>query len=166
MQNHYNYVFDSITNTYNFATKNNILYRVIFVVDETFSAISGEEIPNIFQLIIEKKSNELEPFDAKVSKTIENIVDKFFQKAENSLIYVCSEDNQKAESRHRIFDRWYQNSEYKNIIIKIDNIIKLNIDESTIQYLHTSFMFHKENSNHEKLLETYYQIEKVLNEEK
>lgn len=34
------------------------------------------------------------------------------------------------------------------------------------QKLYTSFMFHKQNSNFEKLIEIYHQIEKVLNEEK
>lgn len=78
MRNHYNYTFDNITNTYNFTTKNNILYRVAFVVDETFSVISNEEIPNIFQLVIDKANDELEPYDVKVSRTIENIVERFF----------------------------------------------------------------------------------------
>ena len=138
MQSHYNYVFDGITNTYNFATKNDILYRVAFIVDETFSALSGEEIPNIFQLIVEKTSDELEPFDAKVSKTIEDIIERFFQNTENSLVYVCSEEKDKAKARHRIFDRWYKNSKYKEVIVKIDNIIKLKINELGIQKLYTS----------------------------
>jgi hypothetical protein len=60
LQSHYNYVFDEITNTYNFVTKNQILYRVAFIIDETFSTISGEEISNIFQLVIEK-SNAINP---------------------------------------------------------------------------------------------------------
>ena len=63
MQSHYNYVFDEITNTYNFVTKNQILYRVAFIIDETFSTISGEEISNIFQLVIEKSNEEIEPYD-------------------------------------------------------------------------------------------------------
>lgn len=92
MQNHYNYVFDNITNTYNFVTKNNILYRVAFIVDETFQTISGEDIPNIFQLVVEKANREIEPFDPKVSKTIESLIERFFQKTENSLIYNCSEE--------------------------------------------------------------------------
>lgn len=166
MQNHYNYLFDPITNTYNFVTKNNILYRVAFIVDETFSTISGEDIPNIFQLIIEKANDELEPFDAKVSKTIENIIERFFQKTENALIYVCSEENDKARARQIIFNRWYNNSEHKETIIKIDNIIKFKISEFEIQRLYTSFMFHKQNANYKKLIQIYNQIEKVLNEEK
>ena len=64
----YNYVFDNITITYNFTTKNDIIYRIAFIVDETFSAISGKEIPNVYQLIIEKASDDIEPFDSNVSK--------------------------------------------------------------------------------------------------
>ena len=166
MQSHYNYVFDEITNTYNFVTKNEILYRIAFIIDETFSTISGEEISNIFQLIVEKSNDEIEPYDSKVSKTIEHLIERFFQKIENSLIYICSDDNEKAEKRHEIFNRWYKKSKYKEVIIKIDNIISVKISENEKQKLYTSFMFHKQNSNFEKLLEIYSQLEKVLNEEK
>ena len=166
MQSHYNYVFDEITNTYNFVTKNEILYRIAFIIDETFSTISGEEISNIFQLIVEKSNDEIEPYDSKVSKTIEHLIERFFQKIENSLIYICSDDNEKAEKRHEIFNRWYKKSKYKEVIIKIDNIISVTISENENQKLYTSFMFHKQNSNFEKLLEIYSQLEKVLNEEK
>lgn len=86
MQSLYNYVFDDITQTYNFTTKNKILYRIAFVVDETFSMIAGEEIPNVYQIIVEKANQEVEPFDPKVSSTIENIIEQFFRKVENSLI--------------------------------------------------------------------------------
>lgn len=163
MQNHYNYVFDYLTNTYNFTTQNGILYRVAFIVDETFSTISKEEIPNIFQLIIEKATDEVESYDAKVSKTIENIIERFFQKAENSLIYICSDDNEKAIQRHKIFDRWYKKSEHKNYVRKIDNIITIEIDAQNIQKLYTSFLFHTNNPSYEKLIHIYYQIEEVLN---
>jgi hypothetical protein len=166
LQSHYNYVFDEITNTYNFATKNEILYRVAFIVDETFSTISGKEIPNVFQLIVEKSTDGIERFDPKVSKTIEHLIERFFQKTENSLIYICSDDNEKAEKRHQIFNRWYKKSKYKEAIIKIDNIISVSIGKNEKQKLFTSFMFHKQNSNFEILLELYSQIEKVLNEEK
>ena len=166
MQSHYNYVFDEITNTYNFVTKNEILYRIAFIIDETFTTISDEEISNVFQLIVEKSNDEIEPYDSKVSKTIEHIIERFFQKIENSLIYICSDDNEKAEKRHEIFNRWYKKSKYKEVIIKIDNIISVSISENEKQKLYTSFMFHKQNSNFEKLLEIYSQLEKVLNEDK
>lgn len=163
MQSHYNYVFDNITNTYNFTTKNSILYRVAFIVDETFSAISGEEIANIFQLIVEKANEETEPFDAKVSKTIENIIDRFFQRIENSLVYVCSDEDEKAKLRYDVFDRWYKKSEFKENVVKIDNIFNINISKTEIHKLYTSFMFHKNNSNYDKLIEIYSKIEETLN---
>ena len=166
MQNHYNYVFDELTNTYNFTTKNSILYRVAFIVDETFSTISGEEIPNIFQLVIEKATDEVESFDAKVSKTIEDIIERFFQKVENSLIYICSDDNEKAIQRHKIFDRWYKKSKHKSYVTKIDNIITVEIEPENVQKLYTSFLFHIDNPYYEKLIRIYNQIEEVLNRDK
>lgn len=164
MQNHYNYVFDDFTNTYNFTTKNAILYRVAFIVDETFSAISGEDISNIFQLIIEKATDEAEPFDSKVSKTIENIIEKFFQKVENSLVYICSDEDERAKLRYDIFNRWYQNSAYRENVVKIDNVLNINITEFEIHQLYTSFLFHKNNSDYKKLTDIYSQIERILND--
>src|SRR5690606_24703967 len=108
LQNHYNYVFDNITNTYNFVTKNNILYRVAFVVDESFSSLSNESVSDMFQLVVEKASEGLEPYDAKVSKTIEDIIERFFRRKENSLIYICSDDDNRSKLRHDVFDRWYK----------------------------------------------------------
>jgi hypothetical protein len=164
--NHYNYVFDYLTNTYNFTTKNNIIYRVAFIVDETFSTISGDEIPNIFQIVIEKANEETEPLDIKVSRTIENIIERFFIRVENSLIYVCYDLDQKAEVRNDVFDRWYKKSIYKDNIIKIDRIIEITIKDFEIQRLYTAFMFHKKNPNYEKLMLIYNRIEDVLNAEK
>jgi len=166
LQNHYNYVFDNITNTYNFVTRNSILYRVAFVVDETFSAISGETIPNMFQLVVEKATETLESYDAKVSKTIEDIVEKFFQTVENSLIYICSDDDKKSKLRHDIFDRWYKNSPYHHAIIKLDNIISFNLGDQETQKLYTSMMFHRDNSNSKKIIHIYTQISSALLDEK
>jgi len=133
-------------------------------VDETFSTISGEEISNIFQLIIEKANDEIEPYDAKVSKTIEDIIEKFFLKIENSLVYACSDNDEKANLRYKVFDRWYKKSEYKENVVKIDNILNIQISEFDIQKLYTSFLFHKSNPNYKKLIEIYSQIESTLNQ--
>ena len=166
MQNRYKFTFDSQSKTYNFITKNAIHYQIAFVVDETFSLISNEDISDIYQLVVEKVTDEIEPFDAKVSKTIEDIVDQFFENEKNSLIYICSEENKKAKLRHKTFNRWYQRSEQKNKIKKVDNVIHIQTNELEIQKLHTSFLFHYNNPNRFKLIEIYNQIEKILNAEK
>lgn len=166
MQTHYNYVFDSITSSFVFTTKNDFLYRVAFINDEIFSTISNEEIPNIFQIVIEKANDEIEPLDNKVSNTVENIIEQFFTKKENSLIYICYDLDQKANVRFDVFERWYKKSTLKNNIIKIDKIIEIDLKGLEKQKLYTAFMFHKKNSNHKKLIEIYSRIEDVLNREK
>lgn len=166
MLNRYNFNFNEKSNTYNFTTKNAIQYSIAFVVDETFSTISGEEITGIYQLVIEKISDEIEPFDAKVSKTIEKIIEQFFENEQNSLIYVCSEDNRKAKTRQNTFNRWYNNSRCKNKIKKIDNVIHFEVNDSDLQKVYTSFLFHINNTNQVKLIEIYAQIERILNEGK
>ena len=165
MRNRYNYVFDNITNTYNFTTKNNILYRVAFVVDYTFSTISDEEIPNVYQLIIEKTNDELEPLDIGVSWTIGDIVERFFENIRNSLVYICSDVDKRAAMRLETFDRWYRRSEANEKILKMDKIIQIEIHKEHHR-LYTSFMFHKDNPNLKKLISIYDRIEEFLNEEK
>ncbi|RBQ10259.1 hypothetical protein [Pedobacter miscanthi] len=86
MQNHYNYVFDGITNTYNFSTKNGLLYSIAFVEDHTLSEISGKDISNVFQIVIEKIGIEKEIFDLKISETIKHIISKFFEQSQYSVI--------------------------------------------------------------------------------
>ncbi len=162
MQSPYNFVFDNITNTYNFTTKNSILYRIAFVVDHTFSTIAEVEIPNIYQIVIDKATDETEPLDAGVSITIETIIEQFFANIENALVYICSDENEKSKLRFNVFNRWYEKSKFRNKIVKIDNEIKLNEG----QILYTSFLFHKSNPNYKTLIEVYYKIEEVLNSDK
>lgn len=166
MPNLYNCTFDEITNTYVFITKNKILYRIAFIIDETFSTIAGEEIENVFQIVIEKASEEKEPYDLTVSKTIEHLIEQFFKKVENALIYVCSDDDEKALKRFKTFERWYKNSQHKNSITKLDNVIVVTNEKRKVQKIYTSFIFHKQNINYQKLINIYYKIEEVLNEEK
>ena len=95
-----------------------------------------------------------------------NIIERFFQKIENSLIYVCSDENEKAQQRFEIFNRWYEKSVAKDKIVKIDNEIIIHISDTLEQKLYTSFLFHKQNSNYQKLIEIYNQFEAILNEQK
>lgn len=133
-------------------------------MDETLNSISASDIliENVYQIVIEKVSDELEPFDNLVSKTIENIVCAFFSNMNNSLIYICSDDHGKGKIRFTVFDRWYRNSSFNQFVTKIDNIISF--DCEGINYnLCTSFLYHNDNPNIEYIVATYNDIEKVLN---
>jgi len=165
LPNPYNYSFNEDTSTYNFATKNNIEYKVAFVVDETFSAVSGIVIHNVYQMIIEKVTDTLEKFDSSVAATIKSIVEAFFSNSENAMIYICDDSDQKAKTRFNIFERWYWSSSMTDCITKIDNIISC-YSNGEIHKLYTSLLFHIDNNNKETILEIYHTIEQILNEDK
>ncbi|MBX3162863.1 MAG: hypothetical protein KF900_00120 [Bacteroidetes bacterium] len=165
MQNRYNYTYDPFSNSYNFITKNDVLYRVAFVTDETLSSISGTKIPHVFQLVVEKINKEKESLDTKVSKTIELIVVAFLNEVKNSVIYVCSDNEDKALIRFKVFNRWYQNSKHNAYILKIDNVIPIKTAHKQEMKLYTSFILHKNNPNYTQVVKLYHQIEKTLNEE-
>ena len=162
MPNPYKYQFELASNIYKFTTKNSVEYRIAFVIDETFSAISGIEINNIYQIIIERVTDGAERFDSLVSLTIKNIVQEFFQNSENSMIYICDDSDNKGITRFNTFERWYWSSQMSEYIVKVDNIIKCN-SENQIFTLYTSLLFHKNNINKKTILEVYNAIEEILN---
>ena len=162
MLNLYNYTFNEVTSTYNFTTKNNIEYKVVFIIDETLDSVSEDTIENVYQVIIEKVSDTIEPFDSAVARTIDDIIKSFFENAQNSLIYICSEDEEKAEIRFNVFDRWYLNSTFNEFVTKIDNVINCEAN-GEVYLLYTSLLYHNDNPNIEYVLTAYNSIEEVLN---
>lgn len=158
----YNCTYNEVTSTYNFTTKNNINYKVAFIIDETLNSVSGVTFENIYQVIIEKVSDTVEPFDSAVAKTIDYIIISFFKNTQNSLIYICSQAEEKAEIRFNVFNRWYLNSTYKEFVTKIDNVINLEFNGEKF-LLYTSLMYHNNNPNIEDILSAYNKIEEVLN---
>jgi hypothetical protein len=166
LQDPYNYSFDNNSGTYQFTTKNNIVYSVAFVEDYTLDSVSstGVEFDNMYQIIIEKRTDELEPFDSQVFLTIDLIISDFFRNVKNALIYICSPDKGKETKRFNAFNRWYKNSKHKGYITKVDNVIKFEESASTIHY--TSLLYHNDNPNITYILDTFNEIEEVLNSEK
>ena len=162
MPNPYNYFFDEVTSTYSFTTKNDIEYKIVFIVDETLDIASEIHIENIYQIVIEKITDGIEPLDILVSKTIQNIITAFFENIKNSLIYVCSEDDEKAETRFNVFNRWYNKSTIESVT-KVDNIINCE-SEGNIYTIYTSLLYHNENPNVDYILEAYHKIENILND--
>ena len=164
MPNPYNYSFDDSSETYQFTTKNKIVYRVAFVEDHTLHSISPTEFQfgNIYQIVVEKITDEIEPLDPQVSKTIGLIIHDFFLNLENALIYVCSDDKGKEAQRFSSFNRWYDKSSHKSIITKVDNIVTLEDGE----VIYTSLLCHNKNPNIDKILNAFKRIEEVLSSEK
>ncbi len=166
MQSHYNFTYNKATNSYSFITKNKIIYNLAFVTDETFSTIANKQIKNIYQIVIEKITPKVEPFDNKVSHTIKYITEQFFAKVENCLIYVCYDLDNKARIRYEVFDRWFVNTNPKHKIIKLNKIISIQTSKTEIQKLYTAFLFHKDNPDFNILIDIFNKIELVLNNDK
>ncbi|MCD8417060.1 hypothetical protein J2Q11_01340 [Tenacibaculum finnmarkense genomovar finnmarkense] len=165
MRDPYRYSFEDTSGTYQFTTKNNIIYSVAFIEDSTLNSVSSTsiEFENMYQIIIEKLTEELESFDSQVFLTIDLIISDFFKSIQNALIYICSDDKGKDSKRFNAFNRWYEKSKHKGYITKIDNVIKF---EETASLIYTSLLYHNDNPNINSILYTFNEIEEVINPEK
>jgi len=164
LENHYSYSFNELARTYEFLTKNSLLYKVAFVVDTTFSTISGEEIEDVYQLVIDSVNDGFEHYDSKVAKTIIHLIESFFLNTSNSILYICSNDKGQAFVRSKVFDRWYRTSKLNTEILKVDKVFSINISDEVVESFYTSFLYHKANKNYEYLLMIYENLERSIND--
>lgn len=74
--------------------------------------------------------------------------------------------DKKASIRHSVFERWYNRSNSKENIIKIDKIVEIVVKNFETQRLYTALMFHSKNPNYEKLISIYDKIIEFLMSEK
>ena len=164
MPSPYNYQFDEIAQSYVFTTDNGIEYKIAFILDYTFSAVSNIEIDDVYQLIIEKTTEVKEPLDRNVSATICEILSAFFENERNTILYICDDGDERAEVRFRKFNIWYSESELTGTVTKVDNVIvSENIAGSAKIY--SSLLYHNENTNKEAILDIYNSIEQILSDE-
>jgi hypothetical protein len=163
LPNPYNYHFDEIAQSYVFTTNNGIEYKVAFILDYTFSAVSNIEINDVYQVIIEKTTEIKEPLDRNVSATICQILSVFFENARNTILYICDDGDDRAQARFRKFNIWYAESELTDIVTKIDNVI-VNENVAGSAKVFSSLLYHNDNENKETILDIYYSIEQILND--
>ncbi|HFK5512758.1 TPA: DUF6169 family protein [Elizabethkingia anophelis] len=148
---YYTYNSDEDDSAYEFKTENAILYRVAFIIDNgMFPKISETEDNYIYHLVIEKLTEVHEPFDNKVGNTISLVIEEFFKNRKNSLIYFCNNSDDRGHVRAAKFERWYNNSNYKEYVYK--ESIKLDFEDSS---LYTGYLIHKENPYYYELLDLY-----------
>ncbi|QDK82223.1 hypothetical protein EXU85_27875 [Spirosoma sp. KCTC 42546] len=89
----------------------------------------------VFDMVIVLTNNPYEPrlppVDALMSATIRSIVADFFKAHERVVIYICDDSDSKADSRRKLFDRWF--GRYKTeIFVKLN--VPLGIDEDGMAY--------------------------------
>ena len=163
MPSPYNYQFDEIAQSYIFTTVNGIEYKIAFILDYTFSAVSNIEIDDIYQLIIVKTSEIKEPLDRNVSAIICAILSTFFDNERNTILYICDDGDERAEARFRKFNMWYTESKLTATVTKVDNVI-VSENVAGSAKIYSSLLYHNENANKETILDIYHSIEQILSE--
>ncbi len=135
----YKFIANPETQSYNFTTVNNIVYKVAFI-DGSESYSNSNNLNKIYFISIDNESDIKPPKDYRVQLTIESILTAFFKDKENVLLYICDAMDNRQYKRHSLFDRWYNASALKSNVNKIDSEIP---DNNQKQYV--SLLYHVEN---------------------
>ena len=86
---------------YEFVTDFGVHYQIGFMFD---CSIISE---NAYQFVITNINNKVSPNDDKVRETIMIMVDEFFKKNYNTLLYICETGDGKQAMRNRLFHYWF-----------------------------------------------------------
>ena len=104
--------------TYGFKTSYGILYRIVFIDDQTIWTSGAYEFGIINQ------SRKASPNDKKVRDTIFCIIEEFFACNPEILLYQCETGDNKQALRDRLFLRWFNEYRYSDrYFIKVSTIV-------------------------------------------
>lgn len=85
-----------------FITDSGVVYMVGFILETNMN------IPDAYQLFITPKGRTKNVgTDAKIGKTITEIVKSFFRNDSNILVYICDTSDRMQAARHRKFKIWF-----------------------------------------------------------
>lgn len=97
---------------YSFTTIWGITYSAYFVKVPT-----EDDLP-LFSFSFEKVGEEHSVYDPKVKSTICSILEDFFEKEVNAMLFVCEQIDGREKARFKLFDKWY--NDYKERFDRID----------------------------------------------
>lgn len=89
-----------------FKTDYNILYSVAFELDDMLGLTA-------YWFRITNRSGMKSPNDKKIQQTIILIIEEFFSKNPDILLYLCDTANEQQAQRDRLFLRWFNTYEQK-----------------------------------------------------
>ena len=97
---------------YSFTTIRGITYSAYSVKVPT-----EDDLP-LFSFSFEKVGEEHSVYDPKVKSTICSILEDFFEKEVNAMLFVCEQIDGREKARFKLFDKWY--NDYKERFDRID----------------------------------------------
>ena len=154
------YSYSKLKNSlvYKFTTKSEIIYQVHFVKDGTLTYLSGTKVfEQVYQIVIEKTTDNTEPFDSRVFLTIEAIIIEFFNDTAKVLSFVCDTSDGKQIARFKKFNRWHEKSKHNQSIIKLND----NYTDTDVELFY-SIMIHKSNPKFKHLKSAFFSIKELL----
>lgn len=126
-----------------FKTDYEILYSVAFELDDMLGLTA-------YWFRITNRSGMKSPNDKKIQQTIILIIEEFFSKNPDLLLYMCDTANEQQAQRDRLFLRWFNAYEQKKkYVIKTATIF----DEGVSNYV--SLIVPKEHPQINDILETF-----------
>ena len=95
---------------YEFVTDHDVRYRLGFLPDDIIQTAES------YEFIIANTNAKSSPRDAKVRDTVLALVDAFFKKNNNALLYICETSDGKQAFRNRLFQSWFAAYQNKSSI--------------------------------------------------
>jgi hypothetical protein len=115
-------VYSDSEPSYEFTTKNDTVYGVVFMSGESYFPNIEVCKGRIFMLNFDIKEEVVEKraYDGNIEITIAEIVISFFNSIENVMLFVCDSTDSRQRHRKITFNKWYNNHKEKLNIVKID----------------------------------------------
>ena len=82
-------------------TDHDVRYRLGFLPDDIIQSTES------YEFVIANTNSKSSPRDAKVRNTVLAVVDAFFKKNDNALLYICETSDGKQAFRNRLFQSWF-----------------------------------------------------------
>lgn len=116
MQNLYNVEPSEDGLTYSFTTRYGIVYKLALTTYQL-----GEVSAFSLSLYPETETNVI---DYWIKNTVVKLIADILNKESNVIFYICDSEDERQDSRHRVFEYWYQKSaEYFYYISKYNHCV-------------------------------------------
>ena len=142
----------NVGNEIYFVTDNGIKYAVDFDDD-------NNPYYTAYWLNLKNQSNKKSPGDAKIPQTLICIIEEFFRKNQNVLLYMCSTSGDQQAQRARLFLRWFNGAEQQKQYVVKSAEVK---EEGRNEYV--ALIVKRDNPQAADILETFDQELAMFNE--
>lgn len=119
-------VWEAGKQDYGFKTDYGVLYRIVFIDDQTIWENGA------YEFAILNENNRPSPNDWKVRQTVFAIIEEFFASNPDILLYQCETGDSRQPIRDRLFLHWFKEYEHHaDYVVRVSEIIAEGISNYT-----------------------------------